>query len=163
MKQALIVVDVQKYFLKDAPSDLPHKIADHADKTPYAAIAFTVFKNSQDSNFVRSLNWSKCDTVEDARLPDVLKQHAHDDNVFTRDTYSGFSRTQIHSFLQSQGIEKIAICGVDTDACVLATAFSAFDLGYLIDVKYDLTFSSNELKNEALNIIKNNLVVQNKG
>lgn len=162
MKTALIVVDAQQFFLHDAPDNLPRKIAAEVARGGYDAVAFTVFQNTPESNFNRSLNWPKCNTTEDVQLPDEFRSYVTDQNVFTRDKYSGFSGTKLHAYLQSRGIEKVVLCGIDADACVLATAFSAFDLGYMIEVKFELTFSGNDLKSQARDIMQNNLVVQDK-
>jgi nicotinamidase-related amidase len=158
MNKALVVVDVQQFFLYDAPDELPQKIADHIQSNSYDTIAFTVFKNTPDSNFVRSLNWSKCDRDEDARLPDEFKPYIATDNVFERATFSGFSGTGLDEYLRDRHIKEITICGVDTDACVLGTAFSAFDNGYLINVDFNLTYSGGGLEREARAIFNRSLL-----
>lgn len=88
MKTAMIVVDVQQFFLHHAPDDLPHKIAEDIAHESYDAVTFTVFQNTPESNFNRSLNWPKCYTAEDIQLPEVFSPYITDMNVFTRDTYS---------------------------------------------------------------------------
>lgn len=153
-KTALIVVDVQKYFLQKAPDDLPGNIAQDIEKHDYGIVVFTVFRNTENSNFIRSLNWAQCDSDEDVQLPDELSTYASTDNVFTRAAYSGFQGTALNDFLHRADIEKVVLCGVDTDACVLATAFSAFDNGYIVNIKTELTFSGNGLQSEAEAILK---------
>jgi nicotinamidase-related amidase len=157
MKTALIVVDVQYFFLHSAPNDLPKNIANHIDIESYDVVAFTVFKNTPSSNFVRSLKWNKCFSEDDTKLPDKFKPYISSDNVFTRNTYSGFTGTSLHEFLQNNDVQKVVLCGIDTDACVLATAFSAFDNGYLVDVDFELTFSGGGLEKEAQAIIRRSL------
>lgn len=156
MKTAIIVVDVQKFFLHDAPNDFPKKVAEHIKATNYPVVAFTVFKNQPDSNFVRSLKWKKSMSHTDTKLPPEFDEFIKD-NVFVRAAYSGFESTNLHEYLTRQAIEKVVICGMDTDACVLATAFSAFDKGYMVDVNFDLTISQAGLENESAKIIKRNI------
>lgn len=160
MKTALLVVDVQNFYLHDAPDELPGEIAEHIDNSTYDYIAFTVFKNNPKSNFVKSLKWRKCDTKSDIQLPPEIRPYATKNNVFIKSTYSGFHGTKLHTFLQNNKIEKVVICGVDTDACVLATAFSAFDHGYLIDVNTELTHSGKDLEFEAQAIINRSLIAR---
>lgn len=160
MNKALIVVDVQRFFLHDAPSTLPVKIADEIAKGSYSAVAFTVFKNTTDSNFSRSLKWDKCCAQNDIELPADFSPYIHTDNVFERHTYSGFNGTQLHEYLQKNTIEQLVLCGVDTDACVLATAFSAFDLGYRVDVNFELTFSGGDLEEEAQAILRRSIIAR---
>lgn len=162
MKTALIIVDVQHFFLHNAPDDLVTNTARHIEEMNYDVIAFTVFRNTPNSNFVRSLNWAKCDSDEDTVLPEAFQDYVTDDNVFTRDTYSGFSGTDLDQYLRERGVKRVVLCGVDTDACVLATAFSAFDNGYLTDVNTDLTYSDGGLEEEAQAIIRRSILVQDR-
>lgn len=162
MKNALVVIDVNNFFLKDAPSDFADRIARHIETINYNVVAFPVFKNTPDSNFAKSLNWTKCESEEDARLPDTLQKYANHENTFKRATYSAFSNTNLHEFLQVNKIDELVLCGIDTDACVLATAFSAFDFGYKVYVNFDLTFSTNDLEESAQAIIKEAILPQDK-
>ena len=157
MSHALLVIDVQNYFLKDAPEDLPQRIVNSYESVKYDHIVFTSFKNTPDSNFVKSLKWDKCDTDDDARLAKEFSELAINDNTFVRACYSAFKTTDLHSYLQKLEVERLIICGVDTDACVLATAFEAFDLGYHVKIDFNLTFSSNELDSATQHIAKSNI------
>ncbi len=157
MKTALLIVDVQTYFLEGAPQNFSRRIADHITNNAYDLVAFTVFKNHDESNFVRTLNWNKCFSEEDSTLPKELQLYQNNENMFIRATYSGFETTHLDEYLKENEITKIIICGVDSEACVLATAFSAFDRGYAVEVNFDLTYSSGDLKNEARAIAERTL------
>lgn len=160
MSKAILVVDVQRFFLHDAPSTLPVKIANEIKAESYETVAFTVFRNTADSNFVRSLNWQKCSNDEDVVLPSDFDQFVNDNNVFERNTYAAFSGTKLKDYLEQRSVTDLTICGVDTDACVLASAFAAFDLGYKVDVNFDLTFSGGELEDEAHAILKRSIIAK---
>lgn len=157
MANALLVVDVQQFYLPDIPADLVQNIVNHQQALQYDVVAFSVFQNNPESNFTKSLKWTKCDTAEDAQLPKELQQFARDDNVFKRATYSAFNTTALHEYLQQHNVDRLVICGVDTDACVLATAFDAFDLGYHPKIEFKLTHSGNNLQQAAEDIFKKNL------
>ena len=157
MSNALLIVDVQHYFMKDAPDELPQRIANHYKALNYDQVAFTVFKNEPGSNFVKSLKWDKCSEAEDAQLPGEFSEMATQHNTFTRACYSAFKTTDLHSYLQEHGVERLIICGVDSDACVLATAFEAFDLGYHVKIDFSLTYSSNDLHKAAQLIAERNI------
>jgi nicotinamidase-related amidase len=62
-------------------------------------------------------------------------------------------------FLSQNKISKLFFCGLDLDACVLASAFEAFDLGFDFEIFYDLSGSSakTDIDNSAKQIIKHNL------
>lgn len=158
MANALLVVDVQQYFMASAPKDLPQRIVNRHKAINYDHVIFTVFRNKPQSNFVDSLKWDKCDTDEDVQLPDEFSSLVTKDNVFTRAAYSAFKTTELHEYLQQNNVERLIICGVDSDACVLATSFEAFDLGYHVKVDFDLTYSSNELRKAAQLIVESNIL-----
>lgn len=149
MKTALVIIDVQKYFLEGAPQGFSSRIADHIKTSAYDSIVFTVFKNNPESNFVKTLNWEKCFSEEDTSLPEILQPYVFKENLFIRSTYSGFETTDLHAFLKNHGTHKVVLCGVDSEACVLATAFSAFDKGYAVEINFDLTYSSGSLTRQA--------------
>jgi nicotinamidase-related amidase len=159
---ALVVVDVNHFFLESAAESFAEDIANHIRQSHYDLIVFSVFRNRPDSNFVKSLNWTKCDSEEDAALPGALKKFMNDQNVFQKATYSAFTETKIDDYLRENNIDEITLCGIDTDACVLATAFSAFDRGYKVHVNFDLTFSGNDLGGSARMIIEQSILQQDK-
>lgn len=154
---ALLVIDVQNFFMSDAPDDLPDKISRHIEGNNYGHILFTTFQNTDDSPFANLLKWSKCRSDEDAALPAALEHYAASDNVFVRNTYSAFKHPALHGYLQERGVTRLVLCGIDTDACVLATAYEAFDLGYHVKVEFDLSISSADLQEEAKTIIRRNI------
>lgn len=158
MSNALLVVDVQSYFMKEAPADLPQRIVNHHKALNYDHIIFTNFKNEPGSNFIKSLKWDKCNTEEDAKLPEEFSPLATEHNTFTRASYSAFKTTDLHTYLQQKYVERLIICGVDSDACVLATAFEAFDLGYHVKIDFNLTYSSNDLHKAAQLIAERNIL-----
>ncbi|MDB5186143.1 MAG: isochorismatase hydrolase family protein [Candidatus Saccharibacteria bacterium] len=93
-------------------------------------------------------------------LPKEFNPFVTGKNVFTRATYSGFNSTTLNDYLKSKNTQKVVLCGVDTDACVLATAFDAFDYGYFVDVNFGLTYSGGDLEKEAQAIIKRSLIAR---
>lgn len=157
MKNALLIIDVQSCFLKDAPDNLPEQIFNHQKALNYDLIVFTIFKNTPKSNFVQSLKWDKCMDLKDVSLPKIFQPLISAKNVFERDTYSAFKKTNLDNYLKENNVNRLILCGIDTDACVLATAFEAFDIGYHIKIEDSLTFSGNDLKNEAYKIAHKNL------
>jgi nicotinamidase/pyrazinamidase len=48
------------------------------------------------------------------------------------DAYSAFNGTTLAAQLQAQGIERLAICGIATDYCVLNTVTDALALGFKV-------------------------------
>lgn len=161
MKRALVVIDVQSFFVRKAPADLPAKIAGYISKSNYDLVVFTIFKNNDGSNWEKSLHWTKCKTLKDTELADELKPFKKKDNVFTKASYSAFKNEEFKQLLKEKGIERLEICGIDTDACVLATAFDAFDYGYEVKVLFDLSYSTDGLDAPTQKIITRNMQSKN--
>jgi len=65
------------------------------------------------------------------------------DIVIDKPGYSAFEATGLEQSLFDRGIRAIVLCGVVTYACVLATAFSAFDRGFDVVLAADAAGSWN--------------------
>lgn len=141
MKKALLVIDVQKYYLKQAPEDLPKKIANYISSSQYDLIIFTIFRNFPESNWGKSFGWKDSKTDKDVILPIEFNSLASPDNTYEKHTYSALKVLKLAQKLKSNKIAQVDLCGIDLDACVLATAYDAFDLGYKINVLFDLSCS----------------------
>ncbi|MEK7095884.1 MAG: isochorismatase family protein [Patescibacteria group bacterium] len=154
MKKALLVIDVQKYFLEKASKGLPSKIADHIKSSKYEFLAFTTFRNIAGSNWEKSLGWKKCQSDKDLELPKEFENLVTPDNIFEKHTYSALkSPDKLLEHLRRLKIEEIDLCGIDTEACVLATAYDAFDQGFKTNVLFGLSYSRSGLGAAAKAII----------
>ena len=89
----------------------------------------------------------------------ALEKFVNESNLFEKASYSIFKSNEFANFLKRNQITKLWLCGIDIDACVLASAFDAFDLNYEVEVLTDLSLSHSgeRLDNTALEIIKKNL------
>lgn len=159
MKSAIVVIDVQNYFVNEHTKDIPEMIARFLSENRFDFILFTKFVNREGSNFFKLLNWKKCVGSPDTDIHHSLEKFVRTDNLFDKASYSIFKSDGIDNFLKRNQITKLFLCGIDIDACVLASAFDAFDLGYEIEVLTDLSLSHSgeRLDNAALEIIKKNL------
>lgn len=158
-KNALIIIDVQNYFVNEHTKSIPEKIARFIDKNPFDFLLFTKFVNREGSNYFKLLNWEKCLGSPDTDIHPALEKFVSDSNLFEKASYSIFKSKGFSDFLKRNNISKLYLCGIDIDACVLASAFDAFDLGYDVEVLTDLSLSHSgkRLDNAALEIIKKNL------
>jgi nicotinamidase-related amidase len=77
-----------------------------------------------------------------AAVVDELAPHSTD-AIIDKPGYSAFEATNLERRLADLGIRAIVICGVVTYACVLATAFSAFDRGFDVVLATDAAGSWN--------------------
>jgi len=159
MDKTLVVIDVQNYYINEGTADLPHKIAQHIEQTEYDHVLFTKFVNDDNSSLSKYLDWHKMQSSPDIDIHESLSSLAKPENTFEKNTYSIFKSNKFVDFLESYGIRELILCGLDTDACILASQYDGFDRGYKITVLDDLcACHSGVLYHDyALNIINKNL------
>lgn len=140
-KSLLIIIDVQKGFINDFTKEVPQKIKNHlvANQNQYNFVVFTKFINKPNSKFIQYLNWKGCMKPEEIEIVDELKEFINKENLFEKETYSAFKSKKLMSFIRSNKITQIFLCGLNTDACVIASAFDGFDLGFEIHIIKELT------------------------
>jgi len=160
-KCALVVVDVQNYFINEHTSNIPQKISNFISEhgNEFNFILFTKFVNRENSNFVKLMNWRECMSSPDIDISPELSRFIEKSNVFIKNSYSAFKSKKFSEFLKKNEIRKIFLCGVDIDACILATAFDAFDLGYDVKILKNLCGShyGKKFHESALQIINKNI------
>jgi len=158
MKNALLIIDVQKFFINEFTKSIPKKVAYFIENHKFDFVLFFKFINSKESNFVKSLNWHKMLNSPDIDIVIELEKFVTKDNVFTKSAFSAFKSEKFLKFLKENKIKKLYICGFDTDECVLSTAIEAFDLGFDVKVLQDLCASHHGRKyhNNAIEILERN-------
>lgn len=161
MKTALIVIDVQPCFLTDTTANLPEKIINHIKNHDYDELLFTSFVNIDNSNYEKTLHWSLCKKPEDTKIALPLDNLCNDNNTFKKHTYSAFKNIEFKNYLESNAVEKVVLCGLDLEGCVLATAFEAFDRGYEVEIILELSPSRLYLDDALKSIIISTLQTKN--
>ncbi|MDP4000330.1 MAG: isochorismatase family cysteine hydrolase [bacterium] len=158
-KTALIVVDVQNYFVNEHTAGIPGKVVDYIRSRKPETVFFTRFVNREGSNFVKSLGWRECMSSPDIDLHSELADFADESNTFDKTSFSIFHSKALADRLKEAKVTNIQLCGIDTDACVLVSAFEAFDRGYDVEVLEELTGSHHGkgLYDSAMEIIRKNL------
>ena len=158
MKTALVVIDVQNYFINQHTDWLPTRIVQHVKSRPYDLVILTKFRNKLGSNFTRILDWEKCFNSLETNLAAEMRALT-DPVILNREGKTSAYTRELAGLLDKHGITKLYLCGVDTDACVLATAFDVFDSGRDFEIIEDLCASTGgpEQHRAALRIIQKQL------
>jgi nicotinamidase-related amidase len=158
MKTALIVIDVQNYFMNQHTEWLPARIVQHANSRPYDLIVLTKFKNKVGSNFTRILDWERCFNDLETNITPELRA-IRNPEILLREGVTSTWTSELSSLVQKEGITKLYLCGVDSDACVLATAFDVFDANLDFEVIEELCANTmgEEQNNAAMRIIQKQL------
>lgn len=159
MRKALLVIDVQNYFMNEHTRGLPGRIAAYLRHHPYSVVLFTQFINDAGSSFQKIFGWANCRSPPDTDLHPAMAPWIKANNVFTKNGYSAFKSKALRSFLKNEAISEIDVCGTDTEACVLVSAFEGFELGFRIKVLHELCASTNgaEFHNYGRAILQRNL------
>lgn len=145
--RAVMVVDMQRAF--EPPEEFVGKLGRYVSRFPCRI--FTRFVNPADSMFRKVLKQKCCAPRSmDTKL---LIQPREDDLVFEKRGRYGLSPAQLRN-LHSRKIKKVTVCGLDTDACVLAVMFSLFDAGIECHLKEDMCWSSSGLHKPAVRIAR---------
>ena len=81
-------------------------------------------------------------TDETQVIPE-LAEFANSSNVVPKNRYSGFYNTDLAQRLELIKPEKLVICGVSTNVCVLHTTADARNRDYAVEVPGDCVAGSN--------------------
>ena len=154
MKSLLLVIDLQNEFINKYTENLPDKIKEIIDNNKFDDVAFTRFINFKDSIFVKRLNWKGC--LQDKEKKIVID--TKNSKIFDKSIYSAVNRELI-DYINENKITEIYLCGIDTECCVLKTAFDLFELEYNVYVLKDYCscMLGVERNNNALEILRRNI------
>ena len=150
----LLVIDLQKAFINENTVDVVEKINNLIKDNKYDKVVFTRFINSDDSIWVKKLKYKECVSDESKRI--VID--TNNNLVIDKNIYSAFTE-QLKKYISDNKIDNIYLCGIDTDCCVLKTAFDLFENGYNVYVLKDFCACThgNVMHNNAIEILKRNI------
>lgn len=142
---AIVIVDLQRAF--NPPTDILARIRDRAATFPRRV--FTRFVNPPNSLFRRKLGRQSC-TPGTSEL-DFIIPPGPGDLVLEKFSY-GLDGLAVRR-LRESGLNRVLVCGGDTDACILGVLFSLFDGGIDCSIDPSLCWSAAGLHEPALRII----------
>lgn len=137
---ALVLVDVQNGFIGLHTHHIPPLLASFlaSNATRFRLVIATRFVNTPGSQFVRLIDWSE---MMDAPAIDLAPGISRFVDV-TLDKHAYGDAPDIVRVLDAHHIRTVYMAGIDTDVCVLQNAGALFDLGYTVNVLYDLCASN---------------------
>ncbi|WP_028946038.1 isochorismatase family protein [Pseudomonas vranovensis] len=128
MRQVLLIVDVQSTF--SPPEWLVDGVRALSARMP--AVASVELHDEQITPFEKQLGWHPA--AEDESLVEA-------DQVFIKHGYGQSAETI--AYLKQLGVERVLVCGIQTETCVLAAGFALFDAGLNPTLITDLTVGSS--------------------
>jgi nicotinamidase-related amidase len=128
MRQVLLIVDVQSTFsppewLVDGVRALSERIL---------TVASVELHDEQVTPFEKQLGWHPA--AEDESLVEA-------DKVFVKHGYG--QTAEAIEYIRQLGAERVLVCGLQTETCVLAAGFALFDAGLAPTLVTDLTVGSS--------------------
>ena len=161
MNKALIVIDVQKYFITNETKPIVKRISKYLESNTnkYSAVYFTIFRNDTIAPLWKISEWEGCTDSPDTDICNEIKKFTNERNLFYKHILSAAKVPQLLERLKEKHITEADLCGFDTDCCVLATAYDLFDQGIKPIILENLTWSTSEerLHKSAIQMIKRNI------
>lgn len=140
----LIVIDVQNGFITSVEHDKrAMQIAKLAKSGNFNKIIATRFINYTGSMYEKCFKWYDLKTIESIDLYAPLKDIVT--TVFNKITYNPVNNNFIDALMQlnnGKRPKKVYLCGLDTDACVLATTIGLFEHNIIPVVLENYCFST---------------------
>ncbi|WP_249674816.1 isochorismatase family protein [Pseudomonas abieticivorans] len=128
MRQVLLIVDVQATF--NPPEWLVDGVRAFSARIP--TIASVELHDERVTPFERQLGWHPA--AEDESLVEA-------DQVFIKHGYG--QTAEALAYIKQLGVERVLVCGMQTETCVLAAGFALFDAGLAPTLVTDLTVGSS--------------------
>lgn len=126
--RALLVVDVQRGFVTPDTEPVLEPITRsvrHVRANGQLVVA-TRFHNPDPGPFRRLMGWERLSSSPEVDLvPELVDALGPAAIVRAKDGYGALDPWMDH-LLTSHGVDEVLLCGIDTDACVLATALQLF-------------------------------------
>ena len=124
-RSALLIIDVQVGFINDATRHILPKV--EALQKQYAHVYATRFINAEGSPYRILLGWHRF--YESSADVPLAFEPVDGVEVIDKHVYTCVTPAFLDD-LRSKGIEEVAICGIDTDACVATCAVDLFENGF---------------------------------
>ncbi|MFQ6083448.1 MAG: isochorismatase family protein [Candidatus Aminicenantia bacterium] len=152
-QSALLVLDMQKYFLKDfshayIPSaqviipGIKELIKGYLTKR--FPVIFTRHLNSTQNAKLMAKWWKDLITEENPLSEIIDELDVSNSIILEKNQYDAFYETPLEDILKKKGVNQIVICGVMTHLCCETTARSAFVRGFEVFFTIDGTATYNE-------------------
>ena len=142
----LIVVDAQNGFVNDQSDHVVDPLAAFLRRWNAGGdrVLATRFVNTPGSQWERLMSWVAMSGPPETGLDPAIQSAVDADSrnvVVDKHTYTSLTPEAL-AVMELRPREAVCVCGLDTDACVLATALDLFERGMTPTVLTDLCASS---------------------
>jgi nicotinamidase-related amidase len=164
-KKALFIVDVQPAFLNAHNKYVLNNIKALIQKVPYDLYIAASFHAEKGSLWGKQQDWilpKGAQTQIDPSLLKALKRRKV--IILEKETKSIFKGDKsLYKLLKQSGIEEVHLVGLDTNDCVLASAYESFDSGFITYAVEECcqSSSSEQLHQSALELLRHQCLTNN--
>lgn len=156
MKTVLLIVDVQQALVDNSPAHKDEFLinlkfltdAAHASGTE---VVYVRHDSSPDPELTAGTpGWQICSALDPRS----------DERIFDKRFSSAFRKTGLREYLDGRGVERIVLCGMQTEYCIDTTCKVAFEYGYdvIIPSLCTSTFSNPLLSGEKIVLFYEKLI-----
>ncbi|MEH2195404.1 MAG: isochorismatase family cysteine hydrolase [Nostoc sp.] len=152
MNCCLFIIDIQNGFITQNTSHIPQRVKSLLEQNLFEYVIFTRFINTPNSPYVKYLNWHELKSPIELKIVDEIEPFAQ--VIFDKTIYTGCNEDTLN-FLNKHNIQKVFICGLDTDSCVLKTAIDFFEnniLPYILE-HYSASTGGDKFHQAALLVL----------
>ncbi|HYX18550.1 MAG TPA: isochorismatase family cysteine hydrolase [Nostoc sp.] len=124
MNFCLFIIDIQNGFINQNTSHVPQRVKSLLEQNIFEHVIFTKFINTPNSPYVKYLHWHNLISEVEQKIVDDIEPFAQ--VIFDKTIYTACNEETLN-FLNRNDIQKVFICGLDTESCVLKTAIDFFE------------------------------------
>jgi len=153
-RRALLLIDIQKGFLKDDRRGIVPLIQKVIKEGAYQLVIEAIFHAEPGSLWDKQTQWT---FPLQPTVPEIKTLLDPGIVTVTKTTKSAFKgNVNLAELLHKNAIEEVHLVGLDTNDCVFATAQESFDLGFFTYVLEECvaSSSSDDLHEAALKILR---------
>ena len=145
MKTAFIIIDVQNILVETG-----FKTDSLLEKISY--LQNQARSKNIEIIYVQHIENPEAQISEDWELSELLNRKP-DEKVFQKKYNSIFKETGLREYFDKQGIEKLVLCGMQTEYCVDTSVKVAFEYGYQLIIPEGTctTFDGKDIPAETIN------------
>lgn len=164
-KRALLIVDVQSAFIDKRNHYILQNIKNLIHKVHYDLYIEVIFHAEKGSIWDKQTKWT-CPKDKGFNTVNVILESLKNKKVYhiEKNTKSAFKGNKnIFKILKNNTIAEVHIVGTETNDCILATAYEAFDLGFFTYVIEECCQSASltELHKKAIDLLRRQMITNN--
>ncbi len=164
-KKALFLIDVQPAFVNPRNKHIVKNIIRLLKTVPYDFYAVALFHAEKGSLWDKQQNWICPKDTRFCIPPDLARVLDGKNSIpIEKSTKSVFKGNKdLQKILRSERIEEVHLVGFDTNDCVLASAYDAFDRGFFTYILEEGCESSSSavLHRQALALLRRQNMTNN--